>query len=108
MSEESTIEITPGFGGSFIELIIALHNSEEDYMKAKSEYECMEADLWLYTDWETALQPRTSKPTQKDKEFWVKKQLVPIKQKLNAAELRMKYIRRLFDVAYKYSIEVIR
>lgn len=108
MSQEIDMneKIEYGFTGNFNDLICEVSTAELLYMKAKQDYESEEVDLWLYTNWDEAFDGK--KPTQKDKEFWIKKQLLPLKETLNAAELHMKDIRRIYDVAYKYSLEVVR
>lgn len=108
MSQEIDMneKIEYGFGGNFMDLICEVSTAELNYMKAKQDYESSEASLWLYTNWDEAFDGK--KPTQKDKEFWIKKQLLPLKETLNVAELRMKDVRRIYDVAYKYSLEVVR
>ena len=114
MSEESNMSIEKenekilynGFIGSYNDLLDKLHDKQMIYLHAKQNYEAAEVKLWLNTNFEFVLSKE--KVTQKEKEYYVKKKLLPLNEDLNAAKLAFDDWKRLYDIALKYSLEVLR
>lgn len=95
-----------GFDGDYDDLLIILYNSEAAYISSKRAYEKQEAHLWLNTNWEEVFPDK--KPTQKDKEMYVKEGLILFKFIRDSNKAKYDHFKRMFDLSLKYSLEVLR
>lgn len=97
--------ISYGFDGDYNDLLTLLYQSNEAYINSKYEYEKNEAELWLETNFEEVLGPDCS---YQDKCLYVKKLLLPFKLVKDTDKSRYDNFKRMYDLALKYSIEVLR
>lgn len=95
-----------GFDGDYDDLLSLLYHSEEAYINSKYEYEKQEVDLWLDTNWEEIFTEK--KPTQKDKEMYIKKCLLPLKFLRDTNKAGYENFKRMYELSLKYSLEVLR
>ena len=95
-----------GFDGDYDDLLTILYAAEENYINSKIEYEKQEVSLWLDTNWGEIFPEK--KPTQKDKEMYVKKGLIPLKVLRDTNKARYENFKRMYELSLKYSLEVLR
>lgn len=94
-----------GFDGDYDDLLTILYHSENAYIQSKIDYEKQECDLWLNTEWENVFE---KKPTQKDKEMFVKQSLVPLKSIRDFNKAKYENFKRMYELSLKYTLEVLR
>ena len=95
-----------GFDGEYYDdLLSILYHSEKEYIQSKSDYEKQECDLWLNTEWENVFE---KKPTQKDKEMYIKQSLVTFKSTRDYNKAKYENFKRMYELSLKYSLEVLR
>lgn len=94
------------FDGDYDDLLSLLYHSEEAYISSKYEYEKQEVELWLDTNWEEIFPEK--KPTQKDKEMYIKKSLLPLKFLRDTNKAGYENFKRMYELSLKYSLEVLR
>ena len=88
------------------ELINDIDIATRDYIDTKLDLEMQEADLWLNTDWNGVL--NKAKPTQKDKEYYIKKEINGAKSTVEHNRARVDHLKRKYEVKlleYKFSLE---
>ena len=68
--------------------------AEHDYQINKLEYNYKKAELWLKTNWEEELGP---KPSQKDKEYYIERELYALSKKKIISETEYHYLARLYN-----------
>ena len=90
---------------NYEELIDNMFQVDVKYNFWKNKYEQSEVELWLETDWNEVFPDK--KPTVKDKEMWIKKELAEIKELRDTAKLQFDDLKRLYDLVMKYGIEVL-
>lgn len=90
---------------SYQELLSCLYDSEVKYMFWKNSYEKTEADLWLNTDWDEVFENK--KPTVKDKEMWIRNELVETKELCDTCKLNYDNYKRMYKLALEYGLEVL-
>lgn len=90
---------------NYEELVDNMFNLELQYNFWKNQYERLEVELWLETDWEEVFPNK--KPTVKDKEMWIKQQLLNVKELRDTAKLSFDDMARVYAVAMKYGLEVL-
>lgn len=88
------------------DLIEEIEVTTNEYIDLKLETEMKEAKMWLETDWAVAL--NKAKPTQKDKEYYIKQQLNGDKKALEHIRAIIDSLKRKYEVKlleYKFSLE---
>lgn len=99
-------EISMGFDGDYDDLLGLLYQAERTYINSKIEYEKQEAKTWLDTNWEEIFSNK--KPTETDKKMYVKKSLAGLKDSRDSNKAKYENLKRMYDLALKYSLEVLR
>lgn len=99
-------EISMGFDGDYDDLLELLYQAEKTYINSKIEYERQEAKTWLDTNWEEIFPNK--KPTETDKKMYVKKSLAGLKDSRDSHKAEYENLKRMYDLALKYSLEVLR
>ena len=90
---------------SYQTLLNSVYDAETKYLHAKNLYEKKEVRLWLYTDF-TILGKK--KPTETDKKMYIRETLLPLKESRDAAKANLDDIKRMYELALKYGIEVLQ
>ena len=90
---------------TYEDLVDNMFQVDVQYTFWKNKYEQAEVELWLETDWNEVFPDK--KPTVKDKEMWIKKELAEVKELRDTAKLQFDDLRRLYDLVMKYGIEVL-
>ena len=98
--------ISRGFDGDYDDLLELLYQAEKTYINSKIEYERQESKTWLDTNWEEILPNK--KPTETDKKMYVKKSLAGLKDSRDTNKAKYENLKRMYDLALKYSLEVLR
>ena len=91
---------------SYQTLLNSLYDAETKYLHAKNLYEKREAKLWLHTDFEAALEK--SRPTETDKKMYLREMLLPLKESRDSAKANLDDIRRMYELAVKFGLEVLQ
>ena len=92
--------------GSFAELLDVYKNVEMDYTLKRHALKQKEILHWFHTDWKEAL--GKEKPTEKDKEKWIKQKLGYDTFVVEQLEVKLKHIRRMYETALKHSFEALK
>jgi len=87
------------------ELMDALYDHEIQYTFWKNAYERREVELWLETDWAEVFDGK--KPTVKDKEMWIKQELMELKELRDTTRIRFESFKKLYEMVLKYGFEVL-
>lgn len=90
---------------SFAELLDAYKMVEMEYTLKKHALKQREILYWFHTDWKEEL--GKEKPSEKDKEKWIKQKLGYDTFCVEQLEVKLKHIRRMYDTALKHSFEVL-
>lgn len=81
------------------DLIEEIEITTNQYIDLKWKIESEESKMWLETDWAVVL--NKAKPTQKDKEYY-------IKQQLNGDKKELEFIRAIIDsLKRKYEVKLL-
>jgi len=91
---------------NYQELLEEVYDAEVKYQFWKNTYERTEVDLWLCTDWEEVFPNK--KPTVKDKEMWIKNELQDAKELRDTFKMNLDDVKRLYELALKYGLEVVQ
>lgn len=91
---------------SYQDLMNCLYEAEVRYQFWRNTYEKAEASLWLDTPWDEVFE--TKKPTVKDKEMWIRVELVEAKELRDSCKLEYDHYRRMYELALKYGLEVVQ
>lgn len=91
---------------SYQTLLNSVYDAEMKYLHAKNLYEKTEARLWIHTDFEAVLEK--SRPTEQDKKMYCKEQLLPLKETRDAHKANLDDIKRMYELAVKYGLEVLQ
>lgn len=87
------------------ELIIELYDTESEFKFKKDKIEFERIELWFKLDWEAEL--GKPKVTQSDKEKHLTSLLKEEYEELAKIEMKFHLLKRQYDVALKYSYEVL-
>lgn len=88
------------------DLIEEIEVTTNQYVDLKWRIELEESKMWLETDWVAVL--NKAKPTQKDKEYYIKQQLNGDKKELEFIRAIIDSLKRKYEVKlleYKFSLE---
>lgn len=112
MMNEGKCEKTPIFS-NILELISCIGFAEKNLKKAKANYEKEYNQFLLYTDWNLINEDRKKQnlpklSNQDMKNAYINEKLKSQKQFLLECEMIFNDLKRKYDVALKYSFEVIR
>ena len=91
---------------SFAELLDVYKQVEMEYTLKRHALKQKEILHWFHTDWKEAL--GKEKPTEKDKEKWIKQKLGYDTFVVEQLEVKLKHIRRMYETALKHSFEAIK
>lgn len=91
---------------TYQELLDNLYEKEVQYMFFKQAYEKQELELWLKTNWGEVF-PDNKKPTLKDKEMYIKNELMEAKELRDTHKLNLDDFKRTYEIVLKYGIEVL-
>ena len=92
--------------GSFAELLDVYKNVEMDYTLKRHALKQKEILYWFNTDWKEEL--GKEKPTEKDKEKWIRQKIGYDSFVVEQLEVKLKHIRRMYETALKHSFEAIK
>ena len=92
--------------GSFAELLDVYKNVEMDYTLKRHDLKQKEILYWFNTDWKEEL--GKEKPTEKDKEKWIRQKMGYDSFVVEQLEVKLKHIRRMYETALKHSFEAIK
>lgn len=92
--------------GSFAELLDVYKNVEMDYTLKRHALKQKEILYWFNTDWKEEL--GKEKPTEKDKEKWIRQKMGYDSFVVEQLEVKLKHIRRMYETALKHSFEAIK
>lgn len=90
---------------SYQELLNCLYDAEIKYQFWKNVHDNTEVDLWLDTDWEEIFQDK--KPTVKDKEMFIKRELKEARELRDTCRMEYDDFKRMFELAMKYGLECL-
>lgn len=79
-----------------IQLLEELETVNRELIDKKYDYELKKVELWLNTDFSTIL--NKAKPTQKDKEAYIKQQTIADKRNVKLLEANLEHLKRIFKV----------
>ena len=91
---------------SFAELLDVYKQVEMEYTLKRHALKQKEILHWFHTDWKEAL--GKEKPTEKDKEKWIKQKMGYDSFVVEQLEVKLKHIRRMYETALKHSFEAIK
>lgn len=91
---------------SYQALLNSVYDAETKYLHDKNLYEKNEAKMWLRTDFKTVLGKK--KPTETDKKMYIREKLLPLKEARDSSKANLDDIKRMYELAVKYGIEVLR
>ena len=91
---------------SFAELLDVYKQVEMEYTLKRHALKQKEILHWFHTDWKEAL--GKEKPTEKDKEKWIKQKLGYDTFFVEQLEVKLKHIRRMYETALKHSFEALK
>ena len=91
---------------SFAELLDVYKQVEMEYTLKRHALKQKEILHWFHTDWKEAL--GKEKPTEKDKEKWIKQKLGYDTFVVEQLEVKLKHIRRMYETALKHSFEALK
>ena len=91
---------------SFAELLDVYKNVEMDYTLKRHALKQKEILYWFNTDWKEEL--GKEKPTEKDKEKWIRQKIGYDSFVVEQLEVKLKHIRRMYETALKHSFEAIK
>ena len=83
--------------GSFAELLDVYKNVEMDYTLKRHALKQKEILYWFNTDWKEEL--GKEKPTEKDKEKWIRQKMGYDSFVVEQLEVKLKHIRRMYEFA---------
>ena len=78
------------------ELIFEIEMATQNYVFNKLEFELKKSEMWLNTDFSTVL--NKAKPTQKDKEAYIKVELIDMEREVEEAKINLEKLKRVFKV----------
>ena len=90
---------------SFAELLDAYKMVEMEYTLKRHALKQREILYWFHLDWKKEL--GKEKPSEKDKEKWIKQKLGYDTFCVEQLEVKLKHIRRMYETALKHSFEVL-
>ena len=90
---------------SFGELLDVYKEVEMEYMLKRHALKQREIMYWFHIDWEKEI--GKAKPSEKDKEKWIKQKLGYDTFCVEQLEVKLKHIRRMYETALKHSFEVL-
>ena len=90
---------------SFSELLDVYKQVEMEYSLKRHALKQREILHWFHTNWKEEL--GKEKPSEKDKEKWIRQKLGYDTFVVEQLEVKLKHIRRMYDVALKHSFEVL-
>lgn len=98
---------------NFMELIIALANAESMYKEAKLHYEQNHNNLMLNIDWDGINEDREEQGlpklgNQDMKNAYIQSKLFYLKRDLICYEEKYNDLKRMYDIALKYSFEILK
>lgn len=91
---------------NFNELLDIYKKTEMEYAVKKHNLKQKEIRLWFDTDWKTEI--GMERPSEKNKEKWIKQKLDHEQFLLDQLEVKMKHIKRMYDTALKHSFEALQ
>jgi len=91
---------------SFSELLDVYKQVEMEYMLKRHALKQREILYWFNTDWKEEL--GKEKPTEKDKEKWIRQKIGYDSFVVEQLEVKLKHIRRMYETALKHSFEAIK
>ena len=90
---------------SFSELLDLYKQVEMEYSLKRHALKQREILHWFHTNWKEEL--GKEKPSEKDKEKWIRQKLGYDTFVVEQLEVKLKHIRRMYDVALKHSFEAL-
>ena len=90
---------------SFSELLDVYKQVEMEYSLKRHALKQREILHWFHTNWKEEL--GKEKPSEKDKEKWIRQKLGYDTFVVEQLEVKLKHIRRMYDVALKHSFEAL-
>ncbi len=90
---------------SFSELLDVYKQVEMEYFLKRHALKQREILHWFHTNWKEEL--GKEKPSEKDKEKWIRQKLGYDTFVVEQLEVKLKHIRRMYDVALKHSFEAL-
>ena len=90
---------------SFAELLDVYKEVEMEYTLKRHALKQREILYWFHIDWKEEL--GKEKPSEKDKEKWIKQKLGYDTFCVEQLEVKLKHIRRMYETALKHSFEVL-
>ena len=90
---------------NFSELLDVYKQVEMEYSLKRHALKQREILHWFHTNWKEEL--GKEKPSEKDKEKWIRKKLGYDTFVVEQLEVKLKHIRRMYDVALKHSFEAL-
>ena len=89
-----------------LDVLDVYKNVEMDYTLKRHALKQKEILYWFNTDWKEEL--GKEKPTEKDKEKWIRQKLGYDSFVVEQLEVKLKHIRRMYETALKHSFEAIK
>ena len=90
---------------SFGELLDVYKNVEMEYTLKRHALKQREILHWFNTDWKDEI--GKEKPSEKDKEKWIRQKLGYDTFVVEQLEVKLKHIKRMYETALKHSFEVL-
>ena len=90
---------------NFSELLDVYKQVEMEYSLKRHALKQREILHWFHTNWKEEL--GKEKPSEKDKEKWIRQKLGYDTFVVEQLEVKLKHIRRMYDVALKHSFEAL-
>ena len=90
---------------NFSELLDVYKQVEMEYSLKRHALKQREILHWFHTNWKEEL--GKEKPSEKDKEKWIRHKLGYDTFVVEQLEVKLKHIRRMYDVALKHSFEAL-